>query len=513
MAAYRVPIAERLLATPSAHELSIYLDEIGGEEAGYKSDEEIECPCPEYKALEPKWAEIEAVLGGTIGLRPLARHYLPIEPNEDDGAYRRRVSKAVFTPWYQKLRDAAVAQILRRPIQFSEDTSDDIESHLANIDLQRNDINSFCRKILTEAIDYGSVAILVDYPRVDPETSLADISAKGYRPYWVPICAKEVIDVIYEVIGGKRVLVLLKLCKNIKKRVGKKSEMVEQIHLYELASGFVILTILEENEDEEKYVTIDSQILTVPYIPIVPLTDFFCDPLMLDIACLNIKHYQKNHALDHSLHIAGNPKFVLYGYVKNEGEEIQGDVNEAIIFEHADGRAEWVVCKSVDFEAQERSIEAIEHRMAMLAISQMAGLTAQGAKKSINSAQSGISKQMDRVQSDAMLSILSQALQDTIDACLVIHCHYLRESVIPTCEVNKDFQLTKMSAEDVKTWSELLQLGQVTQRLFLEALKDGEWLLEEADVEEIIEKLNNVPEVEIQTQEDPTIVTDPIIKD
>lgn len=463
----RVPIANRIKGEKSDRELTADLADI------VDRLDDIDRPCAAYDRNIEAWAEIDACNSGTIGLRKLAAKYLPMQPGEDGKAYSRRVGRAYYAPWYQKLRDAAIAQILRRPIEIA-DTKEAARSiaHMEDVDLLGNDINSFAREFLKLAIDQGCPAILVDYPNVDrSQLTLADVEAMRLRPYWMAIAAKDILRVERIRVNGYPKLVSIAL---------SISGDTPQVQIYRDVNGYCWIEYYEKIKD--KWIYSHRRDLEVDRIPIVPLTDFFASPIMLEIACLNLKHYQRCNDLDFALHIAANPKLILFGYSPNPGEQIVFRVDEAMAIEDPKARAEWLVCDSINFEAQERHIATIEAQMKSLAISAMVG--------SKDVAESGIAKQLDRTQSDAMLAVLAQSLQDTIDSCLEIHCQYMGVSNPPACQVNRDFQLSKLTAEEVKTYSELEQIGQITKEQLLASLVDGEWLAEETDIDETVAKLN-----------------------
>jgi hypothetical protein len=59
--------------------------------------------------------------------------------------------------------------VLRKPIAL-QDVVPAIESHLDNINLLGDDLNSFAREVFEAAIDFGYTGIFVNYPKVEEET-------------------------------------------------------------------------------------------------------------------------------------------------------------------------------------------------------------------------------------------------------------------------------------------------------------------------------------------------------
>lgn len=451
------------------------------EELTAQGKEDIATPCEEYQDRLPEWEIIDAVVKGGLYLKKKCHQFLPREPMEDDKAYGRRIARTYFSPWYTQLRNIAIAQVLRRPITLvDDDAPEKVIEQLENVDLQGNNWNSFARTLLESSIDRGGSAVLVDYPELPSGArTLADTA--DFRPYWRLLCATNIIDWHYEeTLNGRQLSHIRFKQTTTKVRNRYRKEKIEQIKSLTLEYGQVTYEVWSKIDDEWALEKIG--VINLDFIPVFPLFDFGTPPKMLDIAALNIKHYQRCNDRDHALHIAGNPKLALFGYNK-PGDDISGSVTEAVIFDNPNGRMEWVVAASINFEAQERHIAELVNEMTHLALSAMVGQKEQ--------AESGVSKILDRTQSDSMLSVLSQALQDCYNKALMTHCIYLSEARVPTCQVNRDFQITRLSNADIRAYSELVQLGQLPLRQLLLALKDGEWLEDDVDIEEILEELKS----------------------
>lgn len=456
----------------------------------------VNTPNNAYFQMARYWEVVEAVKEGTVGLRDGRETFLPKEPFEKDPAYERRLSRSCFAPWYVRLREAVVGQILRKPIVF-EDISTDTESHLDNINLLGDDVNSFARGVLQSGIDQGHSAIFVDYPKAEGLITLAQQREAGLRPYWLHYKASDLIGWRSQIVRDQQILTQVRIREAATVPDGEFGERIaERVKVFDLVSvdldnggtlqrcRYRVFERSQDEEDKDRFVQIAQGIISMPYIPIAIIytnrTGFLTSkPPMLEIAYLNLKHYQLSSDLDHSLHLAANPKLVLYGYDTGQGDVNVG-VDEALVFDNPDGKAEWIAAPTESFAAQERRIKEIEQQMATLAISAMT------SQKNVG--ESAEAKRLDRVQSDSMLSVLSQSLQDALDLCLQFHADYLQETA-GTCQVNKDFQVTELTAQEITAFSQLQQLDQISLQTFLELLQRGEILPEEFDVQEELDRL------------------------
>jgi hypothetical protein len=126
----------------------------------------VDAPCNAYEQMRPWWDVIKSVKGGTPDIRKGGKAFLPHEPFEREDAYGRRLGRSCFAPWYVRLVRGVVGMVLRKPIAL-QDVVPAIESHLDNINLLGDDLNSFAREVFEAAIDFGYTGIFVNYPKVE----------------------------------------------------------------------------------------------------------------------------------------------------------------------------------------------------------------------------------------------------------------------------------------------------------------------------------------------------------
>jgi hypothetical protein len=71
-----------------------------------------------YLEMSERWQPMLVCMGGTQTFRENAGQLLPIEPKEDEAAWRRRVSHAVLSPFTMRIADQAAGLICRKPNQL-----------------------------------------------------------------------------------------------------------------------------------------------------------------------------------------------------------------------------------------------------------------------------------------------------------------------------------------------------------------------------------------------------------
>ena len=90
------------------------------------------------------WAMIDSLLGGTKAMRAAGAAYLPQHTEESDNNFGERISSNVLFNAMELTLDHFVGRPFSDPVRLNNDVPEDIEDHAKNIDLQGNDLTTFC---------------------------------------------------------------------------------------------------------------------------------------------------------------------------------------------------------------------------------------------------------------------------------------------------------------------------------------------------------------------------------
>ena len=462
--------------------------------------------------MSESWADIAAVRGGTQAMRYAAERYLPQEPCESNGSYRRRLSRATLAPVYKKLVRTFASMILRKPIKvrntggMAARAFELVTSHLKDIDEEGSSLQQFAFGWLCEAIHYGHAITEVIYPAVDVQTLADEV---GLRPRWSVYPAPNMLGCRKQGLKMTRV----RLLQHQTESVGEWGERhVEQVMVYRLEGAGIIWEIWREDEDDDgRWGVVRHGEIDLNGLAMLPVVCLYSDarsrqapPPMMEVAHLNIRHYQVSADIDHNCHIAAVPRLMIFG---TEPEQLGaiGSVDEAVCIPNAEARAEWVAASTAAFEPNNRRLEQLEIQMTRL------GLGAMARQKNVG--ESAEAKRLDRTQGDSQLSVLAQNLQTCLNACLRIHCAFLGHppEQSPTVEVNRDFDLTQLDASMLQALTGVVNAGKLSTETFLGLLKQGEIGLSdewtpEGEVDRIEKELKR--ETSLPTQ--PNGLTDPL---
>jgi hypothetical protein len=402
----------------------------------------------------------------------MSETYLPQEPREDDDAYQTRVDRSVLSPYTSRLIETAAGAILRKPIHVEGDPY--WLDLIQNIDGLGSNINEYARRALVSSLTYGHSAILVDYPAAAGAMNLAEERAMGRRPYFVHVDAPQ--------IWGWR------------KEPGTNRLLQVRIHDYDVRP----LNEFGEEQVEEMRViypgrydlyTLGQEIVeftstggySLDEIPLVPIYSnrrglLISQPPLLDIANLNITHYQRQADLIHALHIAAMPTLVLEGWDDTTGSATMG-VNYAIAMQPGN-KAYYVQADATSFDAQMAELESLASQMSTLGVTKLFG------QKFV--AESAEAKRIDQAQSNSVLSIISQELESALNQAFEFAAQYVGLEP-PEITIDRDFDYYRLIGQDVAVLTQLNQAGKISDAMLLEVLRRGEVLPDNINIEDELE--------------------------
>jgi len=437
----------------------------GATESGVNSD--VFVRDADIFAMQAAWNVITAVTNGSDYMRSLAATYLPREPRESQEAWASRVRRSVVTPATSRLIESAAGLVLRRPITLEGGDPFWKEEFAQNVDGWGSGLNEFARKRLVNALAYGHSAIMVDFPQVDART-LRDQRGAGAKPYWMGVDAQQILGRRQKSTVPSSSLVQLRIMEMRKTPQGAYGEKIEEVvRVLEPGSYHIV---------DRKGNVVENGTYSLDRIPVVPIysqrTGLLTSvPPLLDIAHLNIAHYQRQADLLHALHVAAMPILVLEGWDENK---TTAGVNMALSMEPGH-KAYYVQSDASSFEAQANMLVQLENQMSHL------GITKLLSQKMV--AEAADAKRIDQQQANSVLGIISMELESSLNEALQISAEYM-EIEPPVLKISRDFDMYRLLGQDVSVLGQLEEAGQVTTETFLKIMKSGQWLPEDVDVEQ-----------------------------
>jgi hypothetical protein len=439
----------------------------------------------EVIGMMPDWKVMAAVTNGTNYIRDLAELYLPQEPREDDAAWQARIDRSVLSPYTSRLIETAAGAVLRKPIHIE---GDPYWSEVAlDIDGIGSNINEYARRALVSSLTYGHSAILVDFPAATGARNLAEERAMGRRPYFVHVDAPQIWG--WRKDDTNR-LTQIRIHDYEYRPLNEFGEEQVEVMRVIYPGRYDLYTLGQETVTFE-----ESNGFSLDTIPVVPIYSnrrgvLISQPGLLDIANLNITHYQRQSDLIHALHIAAMPTLVLEGYSQDSSEATIG-VNYALGMEPGH-KAYYVQSDATSFEAQMAELQSLEGQMSTLGITKLFG------QKFV--AESAEAKRIDQAQSNSVLAIISQELESALNQAFKLAAQYVGMEP-PVITIDRDFDYYRLIGQDVAVLAQLNESGKISDETLLKILQHGEILPEDVRVADELERIQQMEAPEAQEEE------------
>jgi len=433
------------------------------------------------------WEIMRAVTEGTEYLRENSEAFLPLEPREDYDAYLARVNRAVFSPFTQRLIRAATGLVLRKPIALIGDPYW-TDMFKMDVDGCGSDLDEYARRLLMCSLTYGQSHILVDYPAPSGAVSLAEERQQNRRPYWIEVDPTNIYGwrldresnygnliqvrlaekaVLPDGDFGEKIYDQVRVIEPGRYRVFRKRETVED--LYEDDGGGYAGS-MSSPEGAKDYELAESGDFSLGEVPLVSIysgkvENLVSKPPLLDIAYLNLAHFQRQADLIHSLHVASQPMLVMEGY-DDQTKDVAISVNYAMATQPGN-KVYYVEPASSAFDAQSAEIKELQMQMATLGISTLS------QQKFV--AESADARRLDRVDTNSMLAMVSMELEQKLQKAFNLSAEYVGIEP-PEVKISRDFDIERLIGQDITALTSLFDQQVIDREEFRDILVQGEVL-------------------------------------
>lgn len=446
-----------------------------------------------------------------LHLEEAANDYIPKQCYEEQDSYEARLKYAFsnFQPFYRSLKSIAIGTALRKPVQLADEANDseDWQDFLDNVTLEGESITNFSTRLLEASIDAGWAGIFIDFPKIDGALSLAQEKSLGLRPYFTLVSLADVLGwqstvetiAIGDTVSYGTRLTQLRI-RDTFTETDPDNEFCELVrpavrvydHLQQDAPVTYRLFVLrpELKNTPERWEEVENGTLGITVIPFVPMYAGAADaflrarPLMLDIARLNLSHWQASSDLAHALHLTSVPTFVISG-VSNTGEssDLQTSPDKSLVLNDPSAKADWVGAPADGAQVTIARLQELERAMLRLAPVQMNIKTTTGVE-------AAESKKLDRAQSDAVLSTMVTNLENAINKALAIAALYWNKPLV-TLDLPRDFTPGNAEPNQIKEMAALQAAGLLSAETLLRWMTANEVFdaLDDFSVEEELERI------------------------
>lgn len=424
--------------------------------------------------MAANWDLIQALLGGTTAMRAAGHKYLPQWPNEEKKSYENRLQTATLFPAFARTVEVLAAKPFSKPVTLGDDMPAKIKAWCEDIDLEGRNLHSFAAATFTDALAAGIVGILVDFPPVDTEKvkTQAEEAKIGARPYFVPVTVDRILGWKDERINGVRTLTQLRLLETAVEDDGRFHEVeIEQVRVLE-PGRWEIWRKKKVDGNKEDWVKHDEGPTSLPKIAFVPFygkrTEFMAGiPPLLELAYMNIEHWQSKSDQQTILHVARVP--ILFG--KKLDVDEAGNVklvvggSAAVTTDDAEGDLKYVEHTGKAIEAGRASLQDLEHMMRQV-----------GAELLVIKPGNTTIKQTEADNEPAMCTLqrMAEDQEDALDAALQLMAEWVGEQIGGHVTLFKDFGVTSLSEASLELLSAMNVNGTLSdETLFEETQRRG----------------------------------------
>ena len=266
---------------------------------------------PAVDAMRAYWAVISPLMGGTMAMRAAGKALLPQYPAEDDEAYKERLRLSTLLPAYSETVGNMTSRVFAEPLQVGDDVPEAIVEMTKDIDHAGNDLNSWSVGFFTEGLSHGLCHAVVDHPSTNGIRNRAEEQAAGVRPYVVMVKPEQVLG--WRSKNG--VLTMVRYLEVFEEADGAfGTKCIEQIRVL-VPGAWLIYRKSDKTGEWSIHDQGETSLSVIPWVTFYTgRTGFMtAKPPLIELAHLNVKHWQSQSDQDNILHVIRVPILVRIG--------------------------------------------------------------------------------------------------------------------------------------------------------------------------------------------------------
>jgi len=401
---------------------------------------------PQVEMWQAELYLCRTLYGGWERVQAERQKLLPQHPAEDDRDYKIRAERPTFYNAFGRTIRALAGTVFKTP-PTPEGVPVEIQTlYDDDIDLQGTDGNSFLLHTFTDALTTGLDGIFVDMPANAGGSTKLEAQQLDIRPYWQLIRKDQIVSYRVDIVNGKTVLGQLVFKEQVEEPRGAFGvKLYDRFRVFRRTADAVTFEAWEpEAKSGRLSVVKDSEgtfrgVTEIPFAPIYTAReDFMCaPPPLLDLANLNLLHYQTNSDMHHAAHIANVPIPVTVGL---GDEPLEMGPNRRINLPDATNvKAYWMETTGASLGSTRAILADIEEQMANLGLGML-------QRKSV-AAQTAQKASLDRLEQDSTLAAIVSHLENGVALALDYTAQFMGLADGGKLNFSRDFQLTPGAAD------------------------------------------------------------------
>jgi Domain of unknown function (DUF4055) len=387
-----------------------------------------------------------ALMGGTTAMRERGEVFLPRFPMESAESYKARLNSSWLFNGYRKTVKDMTGRVFSKPVEI-EGADSKIEDWCENVDMQGRDLSTFARQVFEDGLAGPGISyIMVDAPRREGVVTQAQAAAANLRPFMVSLKVEDILGWRAETVNNITSLTQLRIMETVSEPDPAdefNTKAVDQIRVLDLLPVGVQTRLYRKDDKTKKWGQTEAFINpALTEITVVPFyanrTGFFTgEPMLDDLADINIAHWQSQSDQRNILHVARVP--ILFGAGMADTEALTIGANKSVMASDPSATLQWVEHSGKAIEAGRQDLKDLEFQMETFGLQLL--VPRQGA-------QSATGEALDANKETSQLSMTADALQDALEQALRWMGVYGGMEADPDVMVNKEFGVTFMNAQE-----------------------------------------------------------------
>ena len=394
----------------------------------------VNSPSAAVTAMRAIWDMTNALMNGTKAMREAREIYLPPWPEEEDDSYDDRLSKSTLFPAYKRTVVTLAARPFSKPISFGDDVPEKFKPWLDNVDLQGNNCDAFMSETFKHAMADGLVGIFAEHPPRPPDAKTqADDKTLGMRPYFVRVRASQLLGWRTVTEGGSIKLEQLRYIEEVEEPFGEfGTRTIEQVRV--LKRGSWETWRAGQNKDSA-WVLFDKGTTNLKEIPFTLIYGerigfMMAKPPLLELAHLNVKHWQQQSDQDNLMHVARVPILCTAGVDSSKFKLVIGSSAAVDLGENPQAKLEYVEHTGAAIDSGKVQLDDLKEEMRQSGAELLVLRPAPSTATEVAS---------DNAVGMCALQELAMGAEDALDQALQFWAEYVSEAQGGHCTLFKDF--------------------------------------------------------------------------
>ena len=456
---------------------------------------------PDFTQMWPMWRTIRDCYEGEARIKSQGEIYLRKLTAHKAKDYEGFLSRAYFYNATRRTHEGLLGSLHRKPAEITLPPS--VSLPLEDVTIHGESVLQFAKRMDSEVILMGRYGILVDLPNVD-----GDFAPDQDRPYMSGYAAESIYSWREVNYKGRRITdrVVLSETETVLSEYGVEIRPVVRVLRLDpdpeqpdrlVYSQEIIRPAADANQPPlvvSVPVTIRGR--TLDYIPFVFVNVTHClpaveTPPLMDIATINISHYQSTALLEHGRFYAGMPTYVVSAGSSEGADPTSGEtlaVGPSNVWELEQGAKAWIL------EFNGHGLTFLENAVdsKQLQMQSLGGKLISAQRKA--AALSSEAYSLMETGDEATLLNVAETCERALARALTIMADFLAieiprgEAIV--VEMNKEFVRSELTARELRAIQALYTGGLIPLDVLYYALRSVNVIPIEYSLEDFTAMLN-----------------------